>query len=433
KALASTGISVWTLLNWWERAGRFGSSAADFGDGKLNVPEGGNGVPDLLDEARWALEFELKMLVPEGQPLAGMAHQSLRDRTSNSLGIAPHQDPKERVLYRPTTAATLNVAANAAQAARLFRPFDPAFAARCLAAAERAWSAATAHPAEYARPDGLGGYDDGDVSDEFYWAAAELYITTKKPAYKASLLRSPHYGSVPSVLPAGGGDEGGLATPMNWRRVQALGSISLAVAPNELGDPAVDKIRKNVVAAADAFGAIARREGYRVPFRVGPAGYPWGSNSFVLNNLLIAALAYDFTGRPAYRDDVAVGMDYLLGRNPMDQSYVTGYGHRALKHPHHRFFSSQANRHYPEPPPGLLSGGPNSGLEDQHVQSAGLKGCAPAKCFRDDVDSFSTNGVSLNWNAPLVWVAAFLDEQAGRRAARPAPGASTLAPQKAPR
>src|SRR4029077_6601923 len=47
KYVVNAGISVWTLLDWWERTRAFGSSAADFGDGKMNIPEAGNGVPDL--------------------------------------------------------------------------------------------------------------------------------------------------------------------------------------------------------------------------------------------------------------------------------------------------------------------------------------------------------------------------------------------------
>ena len=186
KYVVNAGISVWTLLNMWERAKHLGTSAGDFGDGKMNIPEKGNGVPDLLDEVRWELEFELKMQVPDGDKLAGMVHHKVHDKIWTALGLAPHEDPIERFLYPPSTAATLNMAANAAQAARVWHGIDKAFADKCLAAAERAWQAAQANPAILAKPGGVGGgpYDDENVSDEFYWAAAELYITTKKPVYK---------------------------------------------------------------------------------------------------------------------------------------------------------------------------------------------------------------------------------------------------------
>ncbi len=42
---------------------------------------------------------------------------------------------------------------------------------------------------------------------------------------------------------------------------------------------------------------------------------------------------------------------------------------------------------------------------------AQLAGCAYQKCYIDSRDSYSTNEVAINWNAPLTWVAAYLNEQ----------------------
>jgi endoglucanase len=417
KYVVNAGISVWTLLNWWERAKHLGSSAADFGDGKLNIPEKKNGVPDLLDEVRWELDWELKMQVPEGEKLAGMVHHKVHDKEWTALGLMPHDDPIPRFLYPPSTAATLNLAANAAQAARIWLALDKpdkAFAAKCLAAAERAWKAAETNPAVYAKGGGVGGgpYDDQNVTDEFYWAAAELYITTKKPAYKEFLTKSPYWKQVPALSTQSGADAG-LPTPMTWGNVQSLGSLSLAVVPGALSGAEIEEVRKNIAATADAYLDIAKKEGYRTPFRAGPKGYPWGSNSFVLNNLIVIALAHDFTRDVKYLSGVAEGMDYLMGRNPLDQSYVSGYGERPLENPHHRFWAFQANSKLPKVPPGVVSGGPNSGLEDPYVQAAGLKGCAPQKCFVDHIEAWSANEITINWNSPLAWVAAFLDEKGG--------------------
>ena len=143
-----------------------------------------------------------------------------------------------------------------------------------------------------------------------------------------------------------------------------------------------------------------------------PAGrYPWGSNSFLLNNLVILGLAHDFTNKPTYLNGLVDGMDYILGRNPMAQSYVTGYGENPLKNPHHRFWSHQANEKFPEAPPGAVSGGPNSSLQDPYVQAAGLRNCPAQKCFVDNIEAWSVNEITINWNAPLAWAAAYLDEK----------------------
>jgi endoglucanase len=417
KYVVNGGIATWTLLDQYERTKFLGSSIADFGDGKLSIPENHNGVPDLLDEARWELEFMMKMQVPQG-PMAGMVHHKVHDKEWTALGTRPDQDPVARYLRPVSTAATLNLAATAAQGARIWRGLDDAFSKACLAAAERAWAAAAANPAVYApASDSVGGgpYDDTDVSDEFYWAAAELYVTTKKSVYRDFVASSPHRDGDP-IDPK----EPSL---MTWQHTATLGAISLAVVPNGL--PAVDVAarRSALVKAADAFLAMSAHAGYRTGFEPSPPGFPWGSNSSVLNNALVMALAFDFTHDKKYVAGVIDAMDYILGRNPNDQSYVTGYGFRPLEHPHHRFWAHQANAAFPEPPPGVLSGGPNSGLQDPYVKALGLEGCAPMKCFADNIEAWSANEEAINWNAPLAWVAAFLDEQsqktrAGKRAER---------------
>ena len=129
----------------------------------MNIPENKNKVPDLLDEARWELEFELKMQVPAGEKLAGMAHHKIHDAKWTALSLGPHEDPMPRFLHPASTAATLNLAANAAQAARIWRAIDKAFADKCLKAAERAWEAAQGEPGDLRAEragDGGGPYDD---------------------------------------------------------------------------------------------------------------------------------------------------------------------------------------------------------------------------------------------------------------------------------
>jgi endoglucanase len=305
----------------------------------------------------------------------------------------------------------LNLAASTSQAARIWRKIDAAFSARCLLSAERAWAAAVAHPAMYVSSiDSVGGgaYEDDDVTDEFYWAASELFVTTRKETFRSTLAQSPYRGR--PILIAGDGPP----SAFSWQRTASLGTISIAMAPGlAAGETAA--ARAAIVAAADAFADLDGQAGYRVALKPGKAGLPWGSNSIVLNNAVIMALAYDFTRDSKYRDAVENALSYILGRNPLDQSYVTGYGWRPLENPHHRFWAHEANNAFPGPPPGVLSGGPNSNLQDPYVKAAGLRGCAPMKCFADHIESYSTNEEAINWNAVLAWVAAFLDEPVTKR------------------
>jgi endoglucanase len=414
KYVVNGGITVWTLLNLYERAALSGVGLAALGDRSMTIPEAGNHVPDLLDEARFELDFLMKMQVPEGQPLAGMVHHKVHDVHWTELGTAPHEDRMQRVLYPPSTAATLNVAAVAAQASRIYKTIDAGYSQRCLVAATRAWRAAVAHPNVIAsnHVEGGGAYDDKDVRDELYWAAAELFVTTKDAAYLPTLKSSPFWLRVGTTLPGTAADAG-QHTTLTWQNVDAAGNISLALSPTALPEEERARVRASLLHAADNLLEVRARQGYHLPFASGPdKSYPWGSNSFVLDNALALALAYDFTQDTKYRDGVVSAMDYVLGENPLDQSYVTGYGARPLRHPHHRFFASQAVPGRPDPPPGFVSGGPNTGVQDPIARAAGLKGLPPEKCFIDNIESYSTNEVAINWNAPLAWIVAFLDEQA---------------------
>jgi endoglucanase len=382
-----------------------GADGDALGDGRLVVPEQGNGTPDILDEARWEMEFLLSMQVPRGEKLAGMAHHKVHDSQWSDLPLMAHESEGQRELHAPSTAATLNLAATAAQAARLFEPYDKKFAAKALKAAHTAWDAAQANPEMYADPGdatGGGAYSDSDVKDEFYWAAAELFITTGDKRYRQAVLDSPLHGDDKALFPSGG---------VSWQSVGGLGALDLAGVPNKLGKAEAKAARKAVTRAADRYAADARKTTYGVPYAPGGSGYAWGSNGQVLNNMVVLATAHDITGDAKYRDAVTSGMDYILGRNPMGLSYVTGHGDRYAHNQHHRFWARQKDAQLPQPAPGAVAGGPNSSIDDPVAQTK-LKGCAPAKCYVDDIESWSTNEITINWNAPLAWVASYLDDQA---------------------
>lgn len=425
KYVVNAGISVWTLLNYYERARRvLGNEAVPFADGRASIPERENGVNDLLDEVRWELRFLLGMQAPQGARLkmpkpvpfgsppsnelveldvSGMAHHKVHGEQWTPFPSAPHEDDKPRYAYPPSTTATLNLAANGAQCARIWRDIDPEFSRRCLNAAKRAYSAARRHPdlMPIGSFSGGGGYGDRDASDEFYWAAAELFVTTGEEEYAAAMRASPHFLAAPT-----NDDEGAIT----WSQVRTLGTITLVTVPNRLGEQDLAKARANLIAAARHYAQQAANEGYAIPYS--SDGYKWGSSSDVLNRALVLGVAHDLTGKTVYRDRIVDALDYLLGRNPLDQSYISGYGARSMQNPHHRYWAHQKNDAYPPPPPGALSGGPNSTSMIDPIAKE-LKGnCLPQTCWRDHADAYALNEVAINWNAPLVWVAAFLAEGA---------------------
>lgn len=142
--------------------------------------------------------------------------------------------------------------------------------------------------------------------------------------------------------------------------------------------------------------------------------YAWGSNAVLLNRAMLLGGAWQIAGKPAYRDAVIDVMDYILGRNALDRSYVTGFGLRRVHQPHHRFWANAADQHFPAPPGGVLVGGPNSTAMTDRIAAPMKRGCTGQTCWSDDWRAFTMNEVAINWNAPLVWVAAYLDATAGR-------------------
>ncbi|MEU1271562.1 glycoside hydrolase family 9 protein [Streptomyces sp. NPDC005799] len=401
KYVVNGGIATWELLSTYERElrARTGESGR-LRDGTLAIPESGNKVPDVLDEARWELEFLLKMQVPDGRPLAGMAHHKVHDEQWTGLPLLPSDDPQKRELHPPSTQATLNLAATAAQAARLYRPYDRAFAAKALTAARRAWTAALAHPAMYASAsDGTGGgtYDDTNATDEFYWAAAELYLTTGEKQF-ADYVRTSPVNTADIFGPTG----------FDWGRTAAAGRLDLATVPSKL--PGRDKVRQSVVQGADRYLATLASQPYGMPYAPDGNVYDWGSSAQVLNNAVVLATAYDITGAAKYRDGATQSMDYILGRNALNISYVTGYGEVASHNQHSRWYAHELDPNLPNPPRGTLAGGPNSSIQDPYAQSK-LQGCVGQFCYIDDIQSWSTNETAINWNAALARMASFVADQ----------------------
>ena len=401
KYVVNGGLSVWLLMNLWEASQQLTLPVTGAKDGDLHLPESGNKLPDLLDEARWEMAWLLKMQVPEGDPQAGLVHHKMHDTDWSALGTLPVLGSLPRQLRPVSTAATLNLAATAAQAARVFAKLDPKFAERCLSAAKRAWAAAEAHPALLAaNSDNQGGgpYDDATLSDERFWAAAELFVTTGDNAFFAELSKSPHYLQLKA-------HESATPQALDWRTTDALGTLTLALAARSTAKVR-ELNRKSVVQVAEKYLALSKADGFGQPY-VG-THYPWGSNSFIVNNGLILAYAHAFTKDPRFLEGAVAALDYVLGRNALGKSYVSGYGVRPLTNPHHRLWAHSIDPKFPPPPPGVLSGGPNSDLQDPY--SKGLHPhCIGQTCYVDHVEAYSANEEAINWNAALSWLAAYLN------------------------
>ena len=421
KYVVNGGISLWLMQNQYERALTLGTEDV-YADGTMNLPENNNGYPDLLDEARYEMEWMLKMIVKDGD-CKDMAYHKVHDIKWTALATAPADDDLERILKPPTTAATLNLAACGAQSYRLWKDLDPDFAQECLTAAKNAYEAAKSHPDMYAPLDesvGGGAYGDTDVTDEFYWAACELFAATGDDTYNDAIQGDAWQYAIPTSL--SGGEASGIVGSFDWGHTAALGSLSLILNRDVLSEKEVAAIESNITAAANYYVDLETSQGYGLPYGQstisyadGDTGYVWGSNSFVADNAIILAYAYDLNTNADYLNGVVGAMDYLLGRNPMDYSYVTGYGTHSVQYPHHRWWSNLLSDEFPKAPCGVLVGGPNSGMEDPWVRGSGWKKgtISPQKCYMDHIEAWSVNECTINWNTPLAWLTSYLCEQDG--------------------
>jgi endoglucanase len=386
--VVNSGISTGTVLWTWEI---FGSKLKSI---KLNLPESGNGTPDILNEARWNLEWMLKMQDDDG----GAWHKQTSAHFPGFVMPEDDQLPSEVIgtgqqPYK-STCATADLAAVAAIAARVYLPFDSNFAARNLDAARKAWLWTEKFPnVVFRNPPGVntGEYGDDSCSDERLWAAAELWRTTGDPVYNEYFVKL--YPDFRASLDR--------PAPEGWREVAPMGLWSYALGARKGSDAAVlADIRKRTNQAAVAIAEQTRKNPYRVSLLT--KDYVWGSNGVVANYGMELLVANVLTPDPRFVDAALDDLHYLLGRNTFSLSWVTRVGANPYRHPHHRPSGAGKNA---EPWPGLLSGGPNAGRQDDVLKKLPA-GLPPAKVYADDQDSYASNEIAINWQASLVFLLA---------------------------
>jgi endoglucanase len=389
KYVVGAGITLGTLLMAYE----YFPSRVSQDD--LGIPESSNGVPDILDEVRYELEWLLTMQRTSG----GVCYKLTRKQFEGF--VLPQDDAATRYLYMVSTTATADFAAVMARAARLYYPYDQAFATRCGTAAIRAWSYLVANPT-IIPPGGFrnptdtntGEYFNQDDSDERLWAAAELFVSTGDEAYHQYYLSQ-----------AGSGYY--FTYPMSWGDVRTTAHLTY-LRSHRAGtkDSLRTLLQSSLVGYCNTLISQRNSNGYQVILR--PADYYWGSNAVSLNAALFLLLAFEQTGTEVLFETAADQLHYMFGANAHGQSFVTGVGKRTPMHPHHRLSESDG---VPEPVPGLLVGGPNKNREDAALQFLFTDATPPALCYADTVPSYASNETCISWNAPLVFVLGYIAGQ----------------------
>ena len=372
-----------------------------FAKQNVNIPESGNATPDLLDEMYYNLSWMLTMQDPDD----GGVYHKLTTPTFEAF-IQPTACKQQRYVVQKSVTAALDFAAAMAQASMLFKPFAkdyPGFAAQALRAAEKAYAWAEKNPEAYYDQNAInqaydpdittGEYGDKDATDEFFWAASELYYATGKQAYLTKAVKSaPRSYTVPS-----------------WGNTSALGFFVWLLPDRELKGNVETALASSLKSYLTVYvtNAIkgADKAAYHAPYGDEESDFFWGCLSEQCANQATSLVyAYLLDGNRNYLTNAYRNMDYLLGRNPLGYCYVTGLGEKSPLHPHHRLSASDG---IDAPIPGFLVGGPNPGQQDK--QFVAYPSNLPDKSYVDDQNSYASNEVAINWSAGLVAASSALD------------------------
>jgi endoglucanase len=341
-------------------------------------PGSGGGLPDFLAEIKWELDWVLTM-----QAADGSVYHKLSTRGFGGFN-PPEQESTSRYFTPWGSEATADFVAMTAQAARIFQPYDPAYAERCRQAAQLSDRFLQAHP-EYHAADQTGfttgAYESNEPdhrgkggAQNRLWAAAELWETTGSPAALADVEAR-----IKTV-------NGEVDADFDWDETKNLGLLTYLFSHRPGRDPAlVTLVHDHLLAVADGIVQTAHRDGYHRPLG---ARYYWGCNGGVARQtILLMAASRLAPGKPDYHAVCLDTLNHLLGRNYFGRSFVTGLGSHPPLHPHDRRDTGGYLNH---PWPGYLVGGPHPGAADWHDEQA----------------DYRTNEIAINWNAALVYALA---------------------------
>ena len=240
-----------------------------------------------------------------------------------------------------------------------------------------------------------GGYEDQNAADEWIWAAAELYVTTKDDRYYTAVNLFP---DARMPLPA-------------WGQVRTLGYYTLARAGNSLtalGKKDLPMLKQRLTAMADTLISGADQQAFGTVMGKSARDFGWGSSSEAANQGIALIQAYRLTDSPnraRYLRYALSNLDYLLGRNAVGYSFLTGFGTKSTMHPHHRQSVADGIE---APVPGLLSGGTNARAAQQD-KCPGYTTTIADEVYLDADCSYASNEIAINWNAPMVYLTCALE------------------------
>ncbi|WP_157446979.1 glycoside hydrolase family 9 protein, partial [Cytophaga aurantiaca] len=353
-----------------------------------------NGIPDVLDEVKHATDYFIKCTrnsttfyyqVGQGGPDHMLWETSVQMQTQSvSNGGEP------RVAYKNPSDASMPSFCGAALAlmSRLYRPYDATYADLCLVHAKYAYDYAKAHPGVAGTGDG-GFYGANDNwKDDYSSLCAELFWATNTAAYKTEALSF----TIASA-PGQGSDIWGKNYGFDYTN-----NGDIAIYNQFLLGNAAAKTVLNTIVNSFYLGNV-QSDGQ---FNGGNTG--WGPTRYNANTAFIVALwqkAYGTDGTP--HKYIYDNIDYLLGKNSSNQSFIVGFGTKSPKYPHHRNVY-------------LTDNNPSDAVKQTMTiptknQQFGLMvgGTRNPSSYSDNVVNYQHTEGGIDYNACLVGVLAYLN------------------------
>lgn len=341
----------------------------DFG-----IMESGNGIPDILDEARVELEWLIRMQTDWGEVYSKIVTKNF------APDISPEKDYQPLYILNGETTCTADTVASLAIASVLYKEYDAEFAAKCFDSAVLSWGFLMNNPQLKVdtNPEGFsaGLYRDSKDTDERFFAASAMYYATKDKQYLnyAKDLFNENKNCSQGV---------------NYTNVGAYGKYLFIKTMDD------SKFKKELIESLETDASnvlyVANENGYNASL----TSYSWGSNGEMANNGILLMFAYDVTKNEDYRQCAVEQLNYLFGKNSLNMTFVTGHGENSPKNPHQRTAYAKGISIT-----GALVGGPDSSREDKRT-AALPENTAEAKMYVDSYTSYSTNEVAIYWNSAL--------------------------------
>lgn len=304
-----------------------------FYDGQLNIPENSNGIPDIVDEALWALRI-WNGLYDEKD---GSVYEGTESDGDPNFIQTVELDPKGDFAWGKSSRAAFNYAATMARAARILKTCritkQPSYDSAEEAALQPKLSAeaylARARKAfewGVANMNGKAGDKLGlkqDCTPFLVYAAAELYRTTGEAKYHDIFKANAPWTTQEKValIQHGGYD-------LSWA------AYAYAFIPDKLAD---STIKQRVIASireeAESYIWGSKQMAYKF-IRHPWAPISWGTGAYQNYTLPFAAM-WKLTDDQKYFDWLIRTCDNTLGANPMCTSWVIGLGERTVHAPLH--------------------------------------------------------------------------------------------------